>query len=127
MPEKVGVRVMPLVIVATLGPETVFHSRLAMVPSESLAVAPVGAEVLVGKVIALSGPALTVGGTLGAAETTTCISSGADTAPLLSVAVRRKTYVPTVVMPEKVGVRGVPFVMVTALGPENKVHELPVM
>ena len=65
MPEKVGVRVMPLVIVATLGPETVFHSRLAIVPSESVAVAPVGAEVLVGKVIALSGPALTVGGTLG--------------------------------------------------------------
>ena len=54
----------PLVIVA-LGPEVLVHNLLLTVPGAVSALeVPVGAEELVGRVMALSGPALAVGGML---------------------------------------------------------------
>ncbi|OFZ55478.1 MAG: hypothetical protein A3D92_23375 [Bacteroidetes bacterium RIFCSPHIGHO2_02_FULL_44_7] len=115
--EKVGLRVEPFVIVAD-GPEILVQFWLIIVPSESVAEALVGAEVVVGKVIVLSVPAYTEGGMFGAAETTTCISSVSVSAGLpLSVTVNWKTYVPTLLMFENVGFKVFPFVIV-ADGPE---------
>ncbi|OFZ55479.1 MAG: hypothetical protein A3D92_23385 [Bacteroidetes bacterium RIFCSPHIGHO2_02_FULL_44_7] len=87
--ENVGFKVLPFVIVAD-GPEILVQTVLEIVLSESVAEVPVGADVLVGSCIDLSGPAFADGGAFAAAETTTCISLVAD-APSSSVAVNLKT------------------------------------
>jgi hypothetical protein len=74
---NVGVRVLPFVMVGVTGPETNDHTVLLIDPSESVADVPVGADDVVGRVIALSGPAFAVGEELPAAETTTLALAGA--------------------------------------------------
>jgi len=59
--EKDGESVLPFVMAGVDGPETNDHTVLDIVPSESVAEAPVGALVVVDKVIALSVPASTTG------------------------------------------------------------------